>query len=59
MDAYCMKCKSKNEVVEPKEVIKITKTGERAFLQGKCSKCDTKVSKILGKPSLPSFEVEE
>lgn len=46
MDAYCVKCKSKVEVKEPKEVK--MKNG-RLAISGSCSKCGTKVFKIKSK----------
>ncbi len=46
MEAYCVKCKSKVEVKDPKEVV--MKNG-RAAINGTCSKCGTKVFKIKSK----------
>ncbi len=43
MDAYCVKCKAKVEVKDPKEVE--MKNG-RPAVSGTCSKCGTKVFKI-------------
>lgn len=44
-EAYCVKCKAKQEMVEAKEVE--MKNGRKA-LQGKCGKCGTGMYKILG-----------
>ena len=44
--AYCMKCKEKREIKDPKEVK--LKNG-RPEIKGTCSKCGTKVFRI-GKP---------
>lgn len=43
MTAYCVKCKSKQEVSNPEQVT--MKNGKPA-VQGTCSVCDTKVFKI-------------
>lgn len=45
-EAYCVKCKAKSVMVDPKEVT--MKNGRKA-VQGKCSKCGTGMYKILGK----------
>ncbi|NQT89784.1 MAG: hypothetical protein HQ558_00830 [Candidatus Omnitrophica bacterium] len=45
MEAYCVKCKSKKEMQEGKEVT--MKNGRRA-MQGTCSDCGTKLFRILG-----------
>ncbi|MCH7968554.1 MAG: hypothetical protein IH841_04840 [Thaumarchaeota archaeon] len=44
--AYCMKCREKREIKDPKEVK--LKNG-RPAIKGTCSKCGTKVFRI-GKP---------
>jgi RNase P subunit RPR2 len=44
--AYCVKCRAKREMKNPKEVK--LKNGRKA-LSGTCTKCGTKVFKILGK----------
>ncbi|MES2436755.1 MAG: DUF5679 domain-containing protein [Patescibacteria group bacterium] len=44
--AYCMKCKEKRDMKDEKEV---EMKGGRRALQGVCSKCGTKMFKILGK----------
>jgi RNase P subunit RPR2 len=46
MDAYCVKCKEKVEVKDPKDVK--MKNGRDA-VSGTCSKCGTKVFKIKSK----------
>lgn len=43
MEAYCVKCKSKREMKEPKEVK--LKNGKPA-VSGTCSSCGTKMFKI-------------
>ncbi|MBS3110416.1 hypothetical protein J4227_07855 [Candidatus Woesearchaeota archaeon] len=42
----CMKCKQQVEMQNPTE--RITKNGMK-MMQGKCPKCGTKVSRIMGK----------
>jgi hypothetical protein len=44
-EAYCVKCKSKVEVVDPQE---ITMKNGRPAGQGLCKECGTKVFKIGG-----------
>jgi hypothetical protein len=46
MEAYCVKCKSKVEVKDPKEV---TMKNGRPAISGTCSVCKTKVFKIKSK----------
>jgi RNase P subunit RPR2 len=46
MDAYCVKCKAKVEIKDPKEVK--MKNG-RPAINGTCSKCGTKVFRIKSK----------
>jgi hypothetical protein len=46
MDAYCVKCKQKVEIKDPKDVK--MKNGRDA-VTGKCSKCGTNVFKIKSK----------
>jgi hypothetical protein len=41
--AYCMKCKKKVEIKNPKQ---ITLKNKRPAVQGTCSICDTKVFRI-------------
>lgn len=45
-DGYCVKCKTKREMKDSKEVT--MKNGRKA-VKGKCSKCGTGMYKILGK----------
>lgn len=42
---YCMKCKAKKEIKNPKLVVK----SGRKFISGVCPKCETKIFRILGK----------
>jgi hypothetical protein len=44
--AYCVKCRSKSEMVEAKQV---TMKNGRPAVQGKCEKCGTGMYKILSK----------
>lgn len=46
MDAYCVKCKDKVEIKDPKD---ITMKNGRPAVNGTCSKCGTKVFKIKAK----------
>ena len=46
MTGYCLKCKSKKEMVETKEV---TMKNKRKAMKGKCPDCGTNMFKILGK----------
>ena len=48
MQAYCVKCKMKVDIQDEGEVIIDTKRGKKKFMMGKCGKCGTKVSRILG-----------
>jgi hypothetical protein len=43
---YCVKCKEKREIKDPKQVV--MKNGRKA-IQGKCPVCGTGMYKILGK----------
>jgi Zn finger protein HypA/HybF involved in hydrogenase expression len=43
MEAYCMKCKSKREMTNPKA---FTMKNGRPATQGTCAKCGTKMFKI-------------
>lgn len=48
--AYCVKCREKREMQNPKEVIMKGKGGtKRRALTGTCPKCGTKMFRILGK----------
>ena len=42
---YCMKCKTKREMVSPK---KVTMRNKRKATSGKCAKCGCKMFKIGG-----------
>lgn len=46
MQAYCVKCREKREIVEAEEVV--MKNGKKA-MQGKCGTCGTKLFRIMGK----------
>ena len=43
MEAYCVKCKAKREMKNPKE---ITMKNGRPATQGECPKCGTKMFRI-------------
>ncbi|MHB8277087.1 MAG: DUF5679 domain-containing protein [Candidatus Humimicrobiaceae bacterium] len=43
MEAYCVKCKKKTEIKDPKEV---TMKNGRQAITGTCSVCGTKVFRI-------------
>ena len=45
MEAYCVKCKSKREMKNPKQVIMKNK---KPATQGECPSCGTKMFKIGG-----------
>ncbi len=48
--AYCVKCKAKREIENPKEVSMKGKGGtKRRAMTGTCPKCGTKMFRILGK----------
>ena len=44
-EGYCVKCKSKREMVDATEVT--MKNGRKA-MKGKCSKCDCGMYRIMG-----------
>ena len=47
---YCVKCKEKREMKDPKEVAMKGKGGvERRAMTGTCPTCGTKMFRILGK----------
>ena len=49
MEAYCVKCKAKKEMVNAKEVSMTGKGGvERKAMKGKCPTCGTTMFRILG-----------
>ena len=45
MEGYCLKCRTKAEMVNGK----VVKTGERARMMGECKKCGCKISVFLKK----------
>ncbi len=45
---YCVKCKEKREMKEPKEVEMPGKGGPRRAMKGTCPVCGTGMFKILG-----------
>ncbi len=45
VEAYCVKCKAKKEMNEPKEVT--MKNGRKA-MKGKCPTCGTSMFRIMG-----------
>lgn len=48
--AYCVKCRTKREMVGEEEITMKGKGGtKRKALKGKCPKCGTKMFRILGK----------
>jgi len=48
-EAYCVKCKAKGEMKDPKEVEMNGKGGtKRQAMTGTCTKCGTKMFKIMG-----------
>ena len=48
--AYCVKCREKRDMQDPKEVSFAGKGGQqRRAMQGVCPVCGTKMFKILGK----------
>ena len=50
VEAYCVKCRSKREMKDAKEVAMKGKGGvERRAMTGTCGVCGTKMFKILGK----------
>jgi Zn finger protein HypA/HybF involved in hydrogenase expression len=47
---YCVKCKAKKEMVNPKEVTMKGKGNvKRLAMTGTCPKCGTKMFRIMGK----------
>lgn len=46
VEAYCVKCKAKRIMEDPREV---EMKGGRKAMQGKCPKCGTKMFRIMGK----------
>lgn len=49
VQAYCVKCKAKREIKDPKEVSMKGKGGQRRAMTGSCPTCGTKMFRILGK----------
>ncbi len=48
-EAYCVKCKAKGNMVDPKEVTMKGKGGTtRMAMTGTCEKCGTKMFRIMG-----------
>ena len=48
-EGYCVKCKAKREMKDAKEVSMNGKGGKkRAAMTGTCSKCGTKMFRIMG-----------
>ncbi len=45
MDAYCVKCKAKQEMQDAKQV---TMKNGRTAMKGKCPKCGTGMYRIMG-----------
>lgn len=45
MEAYCVKCKRKVEIVSP---VNVTLKNKRKAVRGTCPVCGTKVFRILG-----------
>ena len=45
IEAYCVKCKSKKEMLDGKEVIMKNK---RRAMKGKCADCGTSMFRIMG-----------
>ena len=49
VEAYCVKCKAKRQMNEPKEVSMKGKGGvTRRAMKGKCPKCTTTMFRIMG-----------
>jgi len=49
MEAYCVKCKAKREMKDPKEVTMQGKGGKtRNAMTGTCPNCGTKMFRIMG-----------
>jgi hypothetical protein len=47
MDAYCVKCKCKQEIQNPQE--RMTQNG-RHMMSGTCPACSTKVNRFISNP---------
>ena len=49
VEAYCVKCKAKRDMKDPKEVTMNAKGGKtRMAMTGSCSTCGTKMFRIMG-----------
>jgi len=49
VEAYCVKCKAKRQMVDGKEVAMKGKGGvQRRAMKGKCPKCGTTMFRIMG-----------
>ncbi|QQG42344.1 MAG: hypothetical protein HYW15_02400 [Candidatus Giovannonibacteria bacterium] len=50
VQAYCVKCRDKRNMTNPREVAMKGKGGvQRRAMTGTCGKCGTKMFRILGK----------
>lgn len=50
IQGYCVKCKAKRDISNPKEVTMKGKGGmKRLAMTGSCPKCSTKMFRIMGK----------
>jgi DNA-directed RNA polymerase subunit RPC12/RpoP len=47
MEGYCMKCKSKQEIKDPKA---ITMKNGRSAMEGRCPVCSTRIFRIGAAP---------
>ena len=48
MKAYCVKCKDKREIKDPRKEVLDGPRGKRTFVMGTCIECGTKVSRVIG-----------
>jgi len=48
IQAYCVRCKAKSDMKDPKEEVMHGKRGSRRVMKGLCVKCGTKMVRILG-----------
>ena len=49
MEAYCVKCRQKVDMVDVTEVVVDTKRGKKRIAKGTCPQCHGKVARIMGK----------
>ena len=49
MTGYCVKCKEKQEMKDPKPVTKETKRGPVNFMTGTCPKCGTSMWRVVSR----------